>query len=367
MEEFPPNNLGTPSSQERIKGLEGVILEYKNITSEIREVVGNGEAATDVKGLAERRADFKRRELLDGFLESFPNKEELPEFIDLEKDPYPGRHDKKYLFPREKLLYSVSSGPEDLPSLVSEADKDDSFFPENPNFRGIDIVFNLIKQNENSRHLMGLYVQGAEPRLSEKKAISLDIPEHELHEKIGNNELRVVFAKIGKSIVSLEGKELFKEFQNFLREIEEEQRKEQEEAEIKYAKVLKNVLMKWANEVEQFLGEKLPDKIPLRDKDDFNTELGMVKLGDEMRKTFKKGEREVTPKKSDFLQIYFYPHDGKMELVPVKKSRFIGRWEDDESDKREATPQEFIDKRMYVKHKLTDMIPREIRLDLPIP
>ena len=73
MEEFPPNNLGTPSSQERIKGLEGVILEYKNITSEIREVVGNGEAATDVKGLAERRADFKRRELLDGFLESFPN------------------------------------------------------------------------------------------------------------------------------------------------------------------------------------------------------------------------------------------------------------------------------------------------------
>src|SRR3989344_4420907 len=318
MEEFPPNNLGTPSSQERIKGLEGVILEYKNITSEIREVVGNGEAATDVKGLAERRADFKRRELLDGFLESFPN-------------------------------------------------KDDSFFPENPNFRGIDIVFNLIKQNENSRHLMGLYVQGAEPRLSEKKAISLDIPEHELHEKIGNNELRVVFAKIGKSIVSLEGKELFKEFQNFLREIEEEQRKEQEEAEIKYAKVLKNVLMKWANEVEQFLGEKLPDKIPLRDKDDFNTELGMVKLGEEMRKTFKKGGREVTPKKSDFLQIYFYPHDGKMELVPVKKSRFIGRWEDDESDKREATPQEFIDKRMYVKHKLTDMIPREIRLDLPIP
>ena len=148
---------------------------------------------------------------------------------------------------------------------------------------------------------------------------------------------------------------MFTEFQQNVANIRTQQQEEQKELEDTYAVLLKTKFAEWVTALERILRVPLPEKIPLKSSEDFELETGMKGLGKDLARDLHK---KYDDKKTS--QIYFYTHSIHIKFIPVEK-RMLGSWREIESEAREATPREFIEKRLYVKHALFAMFPERTR------
>src|SRR3989344_353955 len=189
------SSVETPSTipNAPLGDLENLMGSYRSLTKEIRAVVGNGEAATNCEGVAEKRAGVRVRNLLAKFLDDFPYKEKLPEYIRCAKD--------KYLFAQTNTVYQVS-------------DTDPDFVPGNSRFKGAETISHLIEQNERlGRPLQGLFLSTAHPKLSETDATIPNGESYQLFETLRNEDIESIIAALQRQLSSEDTPPLFTEFQ----------------------------------------------------------------------------------------------------------------------------------------------------------
>ena len=361
MNERPPIN----EYEEQVpKELEQAFKSYKKITREILVVSGIGETTTR-EGFAERRAGVRIREAFSNFIQNYPNKQELPEFIAIYNE-----NNKKayriYFLPRTNEIYELSP-----PGRSPESD-DPSFLPSSGSFLGIETVKHLIQQNQSAqRPLEGMAISSAKPDFSEEQALSEERDVYQLSQRLRNEELEIIFNNLEQTLAEPKSNGSFSKFLEQLAEIRLVEKEEQLATEEKYAELIKKNFEETINALQQNLSISLPEKIALWIEADSILEEKMIKAREKMRKTLRQQgyvfEEQGATNIERVPQVYFYTRELKMEIVPFKKAnRLIGGWKEDSQAARMATPREFLANRWMVKQAFLKTIPEKIRLKLPI-
>lgn len=353
------------SPEDEFTELKQEAQNYRILSKEVTRLTGNGEYATTCESAPERRAGFRERQLFHEFIERFPNKEMLPEFILCKDEKEENDMEKKFFLPRTNEIYSVYSSD----WIDSEAFKNpDQFLPGSPNFLGQETANHLVRQNERmNQPLSGISLYDAKPTFSSESELLAENEDgfykrnYEREEKLGSNEFNLIIKILGDTIHDPEGRKLFKELENNLRDINDEKIEEQRETELQSAQRLKNQLVNLAKEIEHKFGP-LPEKIAIYDKEYLDMDLSMSELANDFMRNV--GKKKQSPPQ-ELEQVYYYPHEGKAEVISLRKFGLRRQWQEDDTTRREDTARNFIDRRRAVKEALLKFVPdTQLRFEL---